>query len=221
MSNVLAFTCTHLPYEDKRALDFTQRIRDAYKCDKIVMLGDLVDNHSISYHDKDPDLWSPKSEMDKVDKKLQKWFKAFPKLTLCRGNHDMLVDRKAKTAGLPKRAFKSFREIWNLPKGWKDVWETQIDGVKYQHGTGFSGKYGHIKAAEVNMQSTVIGHLHSICGVQWMENSKKAIFGMAVGCLINKNSMAYAYGKDHNRKSILGAGVVTDGGKNPRPVKMF
>ena len=218
--NVLAFSCPHLPYEHKDSIPFLQRVGKAYKCTEVVCLGDIVDNHSISYHEHDPNLWSPADEMAKVDKKLQAWFKAFPKLTLCRGNHDMLVDRKGKTHGLPKRAFKQFREIWNLPKGWKDVWSTEIDGVKYEHGTGYSGKYGHVQAAYDNRQSTVIGHLHATCGIEYIGNNKNQIFGMAAGCLIDRKSMAYAYGRNFKRKPIIACCVITDNGRNARPVVM-
>jgi len=220
MSNVLAFSCLHLPYEHPKALEFLLRIKKAYNCNKIVMLGDLVDNHSISYHEHDPNLWSPTDEMRKVDKKLQKWFKAFPKLTLCLGNHDVLVDRKGKTAGLPERAFKRYRDIWDLPDDWIDVWDIEIDGVKYEHGTGYSGKYGHVQAAYDNRQSTVIGHLHSTCGIEYIGNRKNQIFGMCTGCLIDKKSFAYTYGKNFKRKPIIACSVITDNGKNARPVVM-
>lgn len=211
--NVLVIGDTHLPFEHKDYLDFCKDIQTRCKCGTVVHIGDLVDNHSISYHEHDPDGWSPSDEMKQTDEHLKPWFKAFPKLHLCRGNHDSLVDRKSKTVGLPRRAFKPYRDIWNLPKGWKDDFEFIINGVLYKHGTGMSGRYAHIMCAERSRMSSVIGHTHSSCGVEYIVSSKDCIFGMNVGCGIDRKKYAFAYGKDFPRKPVLSCGVTTDNGR--------
>lgn len=218
--HILVVGDTHLPFEHKNYLDFCIEIKDRCKCGTIVHIGDLVDNHSISYHEHDPDGWSPAYEMEQTDKHLIPWFKAFPKLYLCRGNHDSLVDRKGKTVGLPRRAFKPYRDIWNLPKGWVDDFEFDIDGVLYKHGTGMTGKYAHVTAAERARQSTVIGHTHKSLGTEYLASSRDCIFGMAVGCGIDRKKYAFAYGKDFPSKPILGCGVVTDRGKYAQVFRM-
>lgn len=187
MKNILAFSCSHLPFEHPDYLNFLKRIMKECKCTDVVCLGDLVDNHAISYHEHDPDGYSPEHEMQEVDKRLSKWFKAFPEVMMCAGNHDLLVDRKGKTVGLPNRVFRSLRERLSLPKGWRDDFEFIIDNVKYMHGTGYSGKYAHTQAAYDNRMSCVIGHLHTIGGVEYMANNKDIIFGMGVGCGIDRN----------------------------------
>lgn len=83
MKNILVIADTHLPFEHKDYLSFCLRIQKAFKCSDVVHIGDLVDNHSISYHEHDPDGLSPDAEMVAVDKRLQKWFKAFPEVLLC------------------------------------------------------------------------------------------------------------------------------------------
>ena len=95
--NVLVIGDTHIPFEHRNYLEFCREIQTRCKCATVVHIGDLVDNHSISYHEHDPDGWSPRHEMEETDKHLIPWFKAFPRLKLCRGNHDCLVDRKGKT----------------------------------------------------------------------------------------------------------------------------
>lgn len=208
--NILVIGDTHEPFCHKDYLPFCKRIQKELKCEEeVVHIGDLVDNHSMSYHEHDPNLYSPKDEMEKTDKKLAKWFKAFPKVRICKGNHDRMVDRKGKTVGLPERCFRSFRDIWGLPNGWIDDFEFVIDGVKYLHGTGLSGKYGHIQAVYDNRMSCVIGHLHSVAGVEYTANNLDCVFGMAVGCGINRKSRAYDYGMGFRRKPILGCGVVS------------
>ena len=219
MSNVLIVGDTHLPFAHRHYLAFCKRIQKEFKCNKVVHIGDLVDSHSISFHDHDSDGLSPADEMKLVDKMLKDWFKAFPKLKLCLGNHDRLVDRKAKHVGLPSRVFKPFRENWNLPKGWEDDFEHEIDGVLYMHGTGYSGKIPHLNAAVNNRQNTVIGHCHSIAGYEWTASSKDAIFGMSVGCGIDKKSYAFGYGRHFPKKQILACGVIKNG-EYPLVIKM-
>ena len=219
-NNTLAFSCPHLPFEHKHFLPFIIQTYKRFKCSTIICLGDLVDNHSISYHEHDPDGWAPAQEMEETDKHLAPWFKAFPKVLMCRGNHDCLVDRKGKTVGLPRRAFKPFRNIWNLPKKWEDEFEHVVDGVLYKHGTGFSGKTGHIKAAEDSRMPTVIGHLHAVLGAEWLVSEKDRIFGMAVGCGVNRKKYAFAYGVNYQRKPVLGCGVILDGGQEALPIPM-
>lgn len=209
MRNTLVIGDTHEPFCLNGYLEFCQRIGKYYKCQRVVHIGDLVDNNSISYHEHDPNGWSPADEMAETDKKLKKWFKAFPKVYLCRGNHDSLVDRKSKTVGLPRRCFKPFRDMWNLPKEWKDDFSWEFDGVLYTHGTGYSGKYSHVSAAYDNRMSTVIGHTHSTSGVEYIANTKGLIFGMNVGCGIDEKKYAFEYGKGFRRKPIISCGVVS------------
>jgi len=207
--NVLVIADSHIPFERRGYLEFCKRIHDYYKCTTVVHIGDLVDNHAISYHEHDPNGWSPAEEMRQADKILKRWFKAFPNVYLCRGNHDVLVDRKSKTVGLPRRCFRDFRDMWNLPRGWIDGFDFIINDVLYTHGTGYSGKTGHIMAAFDNRMSTVTGHLHAVAGVEYLANSKSLIFGMAVGCGIDDKKHAFDYGKGFRRKPIVSCGVVS------------
>jgi predicted phosphodiesterase len=199
---------THIPFEKEGYLEFCKEQEKRFNCGRVVHIGDLVDNHAISYHEHDPDGWSPEEEMRVADKVLVKWFKAFPELYLCLGNHDRLPDRKGKTVGLPSRCFKDFREMWKLPKNWHIDFQWIFDGVLYKHGLNCGGKGGHINAAIIERQSCVIGHNHVWAGVEWDASPKDCIFGMAVGCGIDKSAYAFAYGRDLKKKPILGCGIV-------------
>jgi len=210
--SVLVIGDTHFPFVKKGYLDFCLDIKRRVKCEQVVHIGDLCDNHAISYHEHDPNGRSPIDEMVEADKHLKEWFKAFPSLFLCKANHD-LIDRKARTEGLPDRLFRPFREIWGLPRGWKNEFNFEIDGVRYQHGTGYSGDNAHLKAAYNNRQSTVIGHTHSNAGVGYIANEKDCIWGMNVGCGIERNTYAMNYGRDFKKKPIISCGVVTDRGQ--------
>jgi len=208
-----------MPFEHEYYLEFCLDIQKKERCGTIVHIGDLVDNHSISYHEHSSELWSPAHEMEETDKVLKKWFKAFPEIKLTRGNHDSLVDRKGKTVGLPKRCFKPYREIWNLPDKWEDDFKFIIDNVIYEHGTNTSGKLAHLNKAINNRSSTVIGHGHSFAGIAFTASPKDCIFGMNVGCGIDAKSLAFAYGKDFPHKPIVSCGVVHNG-EDPQIFRM-
>ena len=132
--HILVIGDTQIPFTIKGYLDFCLDIQKRVKCGTVVHIGDLVDNHAISYHEHDPNGKSPKDEIDEAKRRLRKWYKAFPEVFLCRGNHDRMVDRKGRTNGLPDCVFKPFRDIWNLPKRWKDDFTWEINGVIFEHG---------------------------------------------------------------------------------------
>jgi predicted phosphodiesterase len=210
--NVLVIADTHEPFTHENYLSFCKDVYREHDCDTVVHIGDLVDNHAISYHDHDPNGMSAGDEYQLTLEKVQLWTKVFPRVKLCKGNHDLLMERKALTYGIPKPMYKSFKEMWQLPKGWEYEYSYVIDDVKYEHGLGRSGQYAHIKAAQANMQSTVMGHLHANAGVGWSANDLKIVFGMAVGCGIDRTTYAFKYGTSFVKKPILGAGVVTHHG---------
>jgi len=216
---VLVIGDTHVPFEKKGYLEFCKSIEKKKDCGTVVHIGDLVDNHSISYHEHDPNLWSPLGEMQKADAILKKWFKAFPEVMLARGNHDALVDRKAKTIGLPRRCFRPYRDIWSLPDGWKDEFHFVIDKVLYMH-SNVSGKLAHLNLAISNRCSTVIGHGHSFAGIAYTASPHDCIFGMNVGCGIDVKQLAFAYGKDFPHKPIVSCATV-EAGEAPQIHRMM
>uniref|UniRef100_A0A6M3LIS1 Putative calcineurin-like phosphoesterase n=1 Tax=viral metagenome TaxID=1070528 RepID=A0A6M3LIS1_9ZZZZ len=219
--NIGVIADTHIPFEYKHYLSFCQQTFKEYKCTKIIHIGDLVDNHAISYHEVDCDGMSAEDEMKEADKHLKKWYKAFPKLKLCRGNHDRMVDRKGKTSNLPKRVFKKFRDIWGLPFDWEDDWSFKINGILFQHGSGYASKYSHIQCAYDQRMNVVIGHNHCVLGVDYLESEQNRIFGMSVGCGIDVKSYAMAYQRDFRRKPVKGCGVILENGKYPLPIPML
>lgn len=210
-NNVLAFGCTHIPFEKEGYLDFLLKVKKEYNCNKFIHLGDEVDNHATSFHEHDPDGMSAGKEIDIARRHLKDWYKAFPQCFVCIGNHSALPLRKARAHGLSKEFFRTYREIWQAPDSWYWDESVEIDGVLYQHGLGSSGINAHRSLALNNMQSTVIAHHHSNAGVEYIASHDKLIFGMAVGCGVDRKSYAMAYGKHFPRKPIIGCGVVIEG----------
>lgn len=211
---------THAPFEVKGYLEFCQETFDRFNCGAITHIGDLVDNHAMSYHESDPDGLSAGDEAEQAMVNVRKWTKAFPKVNLCLGNHDELVMRKMHTSGIPRRFFKDFADSWDLPSGWNVAFDFVVDGVLYQHGTKASGGFAYSSRAKDNMMNTVIGHTHSTAGVHHMASKAKAIWGMGVGCGVDNSAYSMAYGKSFPKKPIIGCGVVLDNGQLPLFIPM-
>ena len=208
---VLVIPDLHVPFHHQDAFKFLAAVKRKYKPNEVINLGDLEDWHSISMHDHDPEGLSAGDELKELRKQVKPLFKMFPKMKICTSNHGSLPFRRAFKFGLPSELIKSYREILQAPKGWvwADQWE--VDKIIFEHGDPFSGQQAAIKAAEQNMQSTVIGHVHSFAGIQYSANSRHLIFGFNVGCLIDKDAYAFAYAKKIKRKPILGCGLIVDG----------
>lgn len=218
--NVLIIGDTHAPFTRPDYLDFCEGVYRRYGCDKVVHIGDEVDNHALSYHEKDANGKAIFGEMEEAIKDLKRWYRAFPKVRVCVGNHSALPFRQANTAGIPSRWLKTYEQVWEAPAGWRWQLEWQIDDVLYEHGTGASGKNAALSRAEKHRMKTVIGHTHTYAGAQFNASRKDLIWGLNVGCGIDHKAYAFAYAREQANKPVLGCGVVAEGGKIPMFIPM-
>lgn len=214
MATVLTIGDSHCPAMRKGYVDFLKEVADEYQPDRIVHIGDVVDWHSISYHERSPSLSNASQEYNKALKQVEEIYKEFPKADWLIGNHDALTERQARSAGLPPEILRDYKDMWNVKK-WKvhpRFAKLKIDRVIYSHGdSGAGGKYAALNQAKENFQSTVIGHHHSQGGVMFWANPEFRVFGMSVGCGVDWRALQFEYGRKYNHKPMLGCGVVIDG----------
>ena len=212
MSRVLVIGDLHLPAEREDYLDFCRDLRKKYKTKETVFIGDVLDHHAISFHDKHPEADAAVAEYHRSMDKLSAWKKAFPKSRVCIGNHDERIHRISASAGIPQMYLRNYKEIFNTPS-WEWEYEFEIDGVTYIHGTGAnSGIVPAFNAAKARMQSTVSGHVHSSASVCWsLGPSGSKIFGFNVPCGVDMNHKLMYYSKTFLKKPVNGAGVIING----------
>jgi hypothetical protein len=210
MSRVLVIGDVHEPVGHPGYLSFCQHLAEKWQPNKIVFIGDILDFHGISFHAKNPDCPGPRDETEQAALGVKRWYEAFPKADVMIGNHDERVHRLAASVGIPSKFLKNYSDVWGTPK-WKWGYDADIDGVHYFHGTGCSGMRPAFNRALQSCMSTVMGHCHSVGGVQWMAGPTTRLFGMDTGCGIDIDAAAMAYGKYFARKPVLSAGVVIDG----------
>ena len=204
-TRVLAIGDLHEPFTLKEYLNHCKDTYEKYQCNKVVFIGDVIDNHYSSYHESDPNGLSGGDELELAINRLQRWYKAFPEATVTIGNHDRLIRRKAFTGGIPKQWIKEYAETLNVPN-WVFTDRVVIDGVQYIHGE--SGRAS--KKAKDDMMSTVQGHRHTEMFTEYAVGANYKVFGCAVGCGIDNTSYAMAYGR-HFKKPAIGCAVVFGG----------
>ena len=210
MARVLVIGDVHEPACHIGYKYFVKDLYDSWDCDSCVFIGDIVDHHCISFHQKDVDADGVSREAEIAFERIQVWNELFPKATVTIGNHDERVLRLAASVNIPSRFIKDYKKVWGTPK-WDWVRDTTIDNVHYLHGTGFSGKTPALTCSSASMMSTVIGHCHSVGGVHWSCGPTQRVFGMDTGCGVDISHPAMAYGKNLIKKPVLSAGVVIDG----------
>jgi hypothetical protein len=209
--NVLVIADTHEPFCKEGYLEHCISIAKKYNCNEFVNVGDEVDLCGVSQWEKDPDGFSAGTEATLAQEKMKLWYKAFPNMKVCIGNHTARPFRQAKANGVPKKFIKSYKEAWEAPEGWNWAENWEIDGVLYTHGTGFSGPNAAIRIATRHRQNTVIGHIHSEAGIQYSASKIDLVWGMQLGGALDDSSYAAYYAKDQLKKSIVGCGVVLEG----------
>lgn len=204
-NRVLVIGDLHEPFCLDGYLEFCIDTYNKYQCNKVVFIGDVIDNHYSSYHETDADGMGGGQELELAISKLSEWYKAFPNAHVTIGNHDRLIMRKAQTSAVPKKWIKDYKEVLEVPQ-WEFVNRVVIDNVQYIHGEAGTAKV----KCKADMMSTVQGHLHTQAYTEWFVGANFKVFGMQVGCGIDHESYAMAYAKA-GKKPVIGCGVVIDG----------
>lgn len=216
--SILLIGDTHIPYEHFQYLDFLKAVNKKYNCEIHIHVGDEVDNHAISFHDSDSELFSAGQELEESIARLEAWNEAFPKLILLDSNHGSLVFRRMKKHGLPMALMRELKDIYNTPK-W--TWcEDILIKTKQGNVYGCHGKSGVYNKLSREMGCSAFqGHYHGKFEITWSRSILFERFNMFVGCGIDRNALAFAYGKNHLPKPILGCGVIDKHG-TPHLIKM-
>ena len=207
MNNILVIPDLHAPFIHPKALKHCIKQYKRFKCNKVVFLGDIIDNAATTRWESNPDGYSPGDELKQAIKQLSQWYAAFPKATVIIGNHERRVAKKLKRGAVSSHWLKSFNEVLNVPN-WEFVEDYELDGVRYIHGEGCSST---MQSVLQSTTSLVFGHWHKKLEITYNQHK----FGMCAGCLTDETTYAFEYGRTYINKQILGCAVVLDNGKLP------
>jgi predicted phosphodiesterase len=208
---ILVISDMHLPYQHKDSIKFLKEIKKEFKPDTTISIGDLLDQHALSFHDSSPELYSAGHELDKAKEYVKELESVFPKLTEVDSNHSSMIYRRALKHGLPRAYLKDYGDFLETKK-WKwvdDLTLTMSNGQRCFFTHGRSADV--LKVSQTMGMSCVQGHYHTKFVISWWANPDNLFFGMNVGCLIDQKSMAFNYAKNFRTRFIIGCGIIING----------
>lgn len=211
---ILVIPDQHSPYQHQDTLAFLAHVASQFNPELVVNLGDETDKHAMSFHDSDPNLMSAGDELEAAKVFLAALAKLFPNQLVCDSNHGSMHFRKAKAHGIPVQYLKSYRDVL-FPDGGGEGWEwaenwrvnTPLGPVMFKHQA--SGPI--LVDAAHNQCNLMVGHEHSKFEISYTASSAAIYWGAYSGCLVNKDSLAFAYGKHFPRKPVIGCTVILNG----------
>lgn len=206
-SRILVLPDLHFPYCHPDALDFLHKLKVILNPTRVICLGDEVDLHAISFHDKDPDLDNTGRELLLAMGYIDTLHELFPQMDLCESNHGSLFYRKAKHHGFPRHVIKSYNDVLGVPKDdWR--WHGEIilelpNGRKCKFVHSVSGNV--LASSQLCGMSLIQGHYHSSFELRYWDAGHGLNFACTAGSLVDDTSLAMAYNKLHAKRPIMGA----------------
>jgi hypothetical protein len=163
---ILIVPDSHFPFEDKAAWALMLKAARGFKPDHIVVLGDLFDFYTVSFHPKDP------TRKVNLEREIESGSQALADLeslgakrkTLLGGNHEHRLQRYLMEKAPALYGMVKLDEILKLAeRGWVHVPymdHVKIGSVFFSHEFGAHGMNAHRSARQVMNASTAMGHSH-------------------------------------------------------------
>lgn len=211
-SRILFISDMHIPYHHKDLIPFLKHLKAKYNPTRVICLGDELDQHSLSFHDSDPDLPNAGDEIRRALPVIKEVFELFPVMDIIESNHGSLVWRKAKTNGIPKHYIKTYNDVLGVDEGWKwsfDLTLTLPNGQKVYVHHGKSSDV--VKLGQQMGMHSVQGHYHNTFKIDYWGNPTGLYFGMQCGCLVDDSSLAFSYNNVNIQRPVIGTGLIIDG----------
>lgn len=210
-TRILVIPDIHAPYHHRDTLKFLKAVKEKIEPTRVIQLGDELDMHAASFHTSDPDLLGAGQELKAGVNFLKELKRLFPVMDILESNHGSMAQRKAKVSGLSKLLIKSPNEAYGIDSNWKWYYDLTL---KLPSGRKCYFHHGLSKSAQAASRSRgmciVQGHHHSQMGIQYTTTPEGIYWGLAAGCLIDDNSLAFAYNKTTTERPSLGCAAIID-----------
>lgn len=200
-NNIIVLGDTHIPYNHPEYFEFARHIQRKWNCGKVIHIGDVLDFHATTYHQPHPDALSPYYEMELAKLEIEKWKAAFPEMVVTTGNHDRRVSRKMYDSQISSQWQKSIADV--LEVNWQFVNDYVYNDIYFCHGEGVTAR---VTALQKQM-SAVQGHRHS---ESYIDFPAKGLFAVQTPIGVNRNSLAFNYGRMDPREWLIGVTVILD-----------
>jgi len=210
LKNTIIISDLHLPYHHRDAFAFLAAVKDVYDIKIVKNSGDLTDNHFSSYHEIESGAYSGAEELRQSRIAVKTLEAIFPEMTIVEGNHDILTRRKARTANIPEEHIRHPNEIYDVNWNWveRDFFKINKDqDCLLTH--SISGST--LNNAKQFSHCSIMGHHHSLMGIEYFGDTNTLRWSMTVGCLINDHSPVFTYNKKTVlKRPLIGCGLIID-----------
>lgn len=205
-SRVLVIPDLHFPYCHIDALDFLYKIKKTLDPTRIICLGDELDYSAMNFHGIDADMPSAGHELATGLGYIDTLHELFPQMDLLHSNHGSMAYRRAKHAGMPIHLLKSYNELMMISADdWRWHERLIIELPNKTKCCFVHGVSANVLAASQAMgMSLVQGHHHSQFELRYWSNGHSLNFAITSACLIDDESLAFAYNKLQVKRPILG-----------------
>jgi hypothetical protein len=218
----LIISDTQEPFGLAGGVAFAQRVAREYGVppEGIYHVGDEADLYSYSKYLRSPQTpVTPAGELVALRERMARWYRAFPGVRVCRSNHVDRLLKRAAEAGLPSETLRVWSDLIGAPPGWewRDHWRVNASRQPFLVEHGHHGSQALTQwrlRVLANGLPTVFGHQVQ-AGVLPVRTAHTESWAMCVGALIDRDAVAFEYGKPLTWQPCLGIGVVVDGGRTP------
>lgn len=217
----LVISDLQMPFEHEKALQFCTYLRKHFSIplENIYNVGDETDQYWGSMWKKDINAHhTALSEIQETKDLMRPWFEEFPIMHLCESNHGMRWKRKALESDIPAILMRRYEEVLGCPSSWVWMKHWKVYTKRpflVEHGDDWGGQHPHVAAALHNGMSTIMGHHHSLAGIEFIKTNGLDIWGCVSGSLIDFKKYAFNYARQYKKKPQIGAAVILNDGALP------
>ena len=189
---------THAPYHDKHAVDLVLSVMIHEAFDRMIHLGDLVDNYAVSRFTKDPTReQNLKKEYKDVRKLVERISELVDDIDLLEGNHERrLPDFLSKYAPQVYELVQGMDLFGFQEHGWTitPYYEVlEVGHLQLTHDVGRSGINSTRLSMRDAMDNLVIGHNHNMAYHVEAKSTGVAHVGASFGWLGDVEAVDYMH----------------------------
>ena len=194
---VLLIPDSHIPFQDRRALDVLHKAAALIRPTTIALMGDFADFVSVSFHPKNPNVHeSLRSEVDAVKAELKR-FDAYgaKRKVYVYGNHEYRLERYLAEKAPALFGVVDCDTLFDLKAtGWESVpyrSHTKVGKLFLTHDTGVAGADAHRRSGATFEHSVVIGHTHRMATHYFGNATGETHVAAMLGWLGDRNQIDY------------------------------
>ena len=224
-AELIAIPDLHFPWAHNRAVDWCVREVRRLRPKRVVQLGDLYDQYCFSKYPKNPNVSTPRDELQRGRKLAQKFWHAITKASpdservQLLGNHDVRVNKRIAERLPELQGLVNLDDLYGFPDVQtldtdRDAYEFQLrPGHKVVVLHGWMTKVGsHLNHFE--NRSVIFGHVHRPHLLQRLgKPGRPNLFELNCGYMADPMAPVFEYGGTVEKRWQIGYGLVDANGR--------